>query len=216
MASVQGQSETKTARRPQLFGILLTVGVAALILLAIWMASLLPPPLSYGIWIGLALIPAFNRFSQPCAYLFRGSRMSAVLLNLGCVNKLTSKDVVIYILLAIWWLVLFAVSITAYPGTPYSPAVVILQFGVVVFWIADIATKFLASCEPTLITERGILSPEGMVLWHKIELHQWFKLREDIVLVLKLKGRPWPLEEKKLRVPVSHMADVDRILRERI
>jgi hypothetical protein len=187
-------------------GILLIVGVAALILLAIWGALLLPPPLCYGVWTGIALIPAISRFSQLRACFFNKTRAGTTLLNLGYLNRMSGG----LVLLAITWIVLWFV----WPSR--TPALVILQFGVVVFFITDAGAKFIASRKPTLVTETGIYGPEGIILWDKIESHQWFKQREDVLLVAKVKGQPWPLDEKKLRIPTSLMADVDKLLRERI
>lgn len=211
MTSVQGQSENKAARRPQLIGILLIVSVAALFLLAIWVASLLPLPLRYGIWIGIAVIPAVSVCYQPFAFLLRKPRTGAILLNLGYQNKAAHGRIAMSAFLsALWFFSLFIA------GSFIRPVLVILQFGLGVFYIADAISKIIASREPTLVTEKGFYWPEGMVLWSKIESHQWLQLREEVSLVLKLKGRPWPLEERKLRVPTLLMTDVDKILRERI
>jgi hypothetical protein len=212
MAQAQGQSENKNARRPGLFGILLIVSVAALFLLTIWGASLLPPLLRYGVWIGLALIPAMLICSHPVAYLYRRSRAGAVLLNLGCANKTTGKDRAGYVFIAIAWFILWVLrSLTG----QLDPALVILGFGVVVIWIAIAAARIIASYEPTLLTENGIFGSESIILWGEIESHEWFMQRGDGLLVAKVKGRPWPLDEKKSRVPASLMTEVDRIIAEK-
>jgi hypothetical protein len=213
MASLQDQTENKDVRRLPIVGILLIIGCAVLILLAAWGASLLPPLLNYGIWIGIALIPAINGISQPCAYLFRRSRADAVLLNLGYVHRFSSKDIVAFVLLVIPWLVLFILWINLFSGTPI---IVIMQFGLLALYISIAAAKFVASSEPTLVAEKGIFGPEGRILWNKIESHEWFMQHGDGLLVAKLKGRPWPLDAKKLRIPALLMADVDKILREKI
>jgi len=95
------------------------------------------------------------------------------------------------------------------------PAILILGFGIIVLYVADAAARFIVSREPTLITEKGIYGPEGRILWSEIESHEWFMQHGDGLLVAKLKGRPWPLDEKKLRIPVLFKAEVDRIIAEK-
>lgn len=210
MLPVPGQSESRGVRRRPLVGILLVVGVAALLLLAIWGAPLLPPPLRYGAWIGIALLPAINRCSQPCAYLFRKPRGGARLLNLGYLNKVSGWLIALTALIGFFWLILSLAKVSY-----DAPALTILQFGIGVFYIADTASKFIASRATTVITEKGIYSPGGTTRWEKIESRHWLNQHEDALLILKLKNRPWPLNEKTLHVPVPLKAEVDKILREK-
>ncbi len=209
MSSVQNQSANKYQPRLQLTGILLIISIAALILLAIWLASFLPVPLNYGVWIGIVLIPTINRCVPLSAYKYRKSQSGIVVINLGFLNKLSGWSVTFSIFLAICWFILWITQ------PSYEPVLTILQFGVVVFFIIDAAAKFIVSGWPTLVTEKGIYGPESIILWNEIESHQWFMQHEDGLLVVTLKQRPWPLDKKKQRIPASQMTHVEKILQEK-
>ncbi len=209
MSSLHEQADNKVVRKLPRVGIIIIVGVAALILLAIGSGFLLSPPWRYGIWIGVALVPGLYRFSRPLTYLSRKSHAGAILRNLGYLNKRAGRDTAGWIFTAIVFIVLWLIT----PSR--EPALVIFQFGVVVLYIANAASLIIANGAPTLITEKGIYSPEGTFFWNKVESRQWLNRDEHALLILKMKWWPWPLDEKTMKVPSTFKADVDRILREK-